>query len=211
MLGIPSRCGARLPHSTQHEVAEIDAEVCGVLREIGAVAGTGSRHHPRVSPGTGEPRCCKSFLALALGLAVSVAAGTACLLASRCHVPAALLLYATEDALHIARRRLEGICAAADLALRRSRRAGDQRGHRAARSRGRSRRPRCHRRQTATGSARPRSVRAPASDRRECLRRGTHQPKPATAGDFPRYRYLPVSVVVGTADRALPLAACAET
>jgi hypothetical protein len=63
----------------------------------------------------GEPKCCKSFLAL--DLAVSVAAGTACL--RRFPVPRAgrVLLYAAEDALHIVRRRLEGICAAAGLAL----------------------------------------------------------------------------------------------
>jgi RecA-family ATPase len=63
----------------------------------------------------GEPKCCKSFLAL--DLAVSVAAGTACL--RRFSVPRAgrVLLYAAEDALHIVRRRLEGICAAAGRAL----------------------------------------------------------------------------------------------
>jgi len=63
----------------------------------------------------GEPKCCKSFLAL--DLAVAVAAGTACL--RRFSVPRAgrVLLYAAEDALHIVRRRLEGICAAAGVTL----------------------------------------------------------------------------------------------
>ena len=63
----------------------------------------------------GEPKCCKSFLAL--DLAVAVAAGTTCL--RRFPVPQAgrVLLYAAEDALHIVRGRLEGICAAAGLAL----------------------------------------------------------------------------------------------
>jgi RecA-family ATPase len=63
----------------------------------------------------GEPKCCKSFLAL--DLAVAVAAGTACL--RRFTVPrrGRVLLYAAEDALHIVRRRLEGICAAAGVAL----------------------------------------------------------------------------------------------
>jgi hypothetical protein len=63
----------------------------------------------------GEPKCCKSFLAL--DLAVSVAAGMPCL--RRFAVPHAgrVLLYAAEDALHIVRQRLEGICAAAGLAL----------------------------------------------------------------------------------------------
>lgn len=62
-----------------------------------------------------EPKCCKSFLAL--DLAVAVASGTPCL--RHFPVPAAgrVLLYAAEDALHIVRQRLEGICAAAQLAL----------------------------------------------------------------------------------------------
>ncbi len=63
----------------------------------------------------GEPKCGKSFLAL--DLAVAVAAGTPCL--RRFVVPRAgrVLLYAAEDALHIVRRRLEGICAATGLRL----------------------------------------------------------------------------------------------
>jgi RecA-family ATPase len=63
----------------------------------------------------GEPKCCKSFLAL--DLAVAVAAGVPCL--RRFAVPRAgrVLLFAAEDALHIVRRRLDGICAAAGLGL----------------------------------------------------------------------------------------------
>ncbi len=63
----------------------------------------------------GEPKCCKSFLAL--DLAVSVAAGTPCLRRFAVARPGRVLLYAAEDALHIVRQRLEGICAAADLLL----------------------------------------------------------------------------------------------
>jgi hypothetical protein len=63
----------------------------------------------------GEPKCCKSFLAL--DLAVSVAAGTPCLRRFAVPRPGCVLLYAAEDALHIVRQRLEGICAAAGLAL----------------------------------------------------------------------------------------------
>ena len=63
----------------------------------------------------GEPKCCKSFLAL--DLAVAVAAGTACLRRFAVPHPGRVLLYAAEDALDIVRRRLEGICAAAGLAL----------------------------------------------------------------------------------------------
>src|SRR5207344_807484 len=63
----------------------------------------------------GEPKCCKSFLAL--DLAVSVASGAPCL--RRFVVPRSgrVLLYAAEDALHIVKRRFEGICEAAGVAL----------------------------------------------------------------------------------------------
>jgi hypothetical protein len=63
----------------------------------------------------GEPKCCKSFLAL--DIAVSVAAGIPCL--RRFGVPCSgrVLLFAAEDALHIVRRRLDGICEAAGVAL----------------------------------------------------------------------------------------------
>jgi len=63
----------------------------------------------------GEPKCCKSFLAL--DLAVAVAAGTPCLRRFAVPKPGRVLLYAAEDALHIVRRRLDGICAAAGLDL----------------------------------------------------------------------------------------------
>ncbi len=64
----------------------------------------------------GEPKCCKSFLAL--DLAVSVAAGIPCLRRFPVSRAGRVLLYAAEDALHVVRRRLEGICAAAGVALR---------------------------------------------------------------------------------------------
>ncbi len=63
----------------------------------------------------GEPKCCKSFLAL--DMAVSVAAGTPCLRRFPVTRPGRVLLYAAEDALHVVRRRLEGICAAAGVPL----------------------------------------------------------------------------------------------
>ena len=68
-----------------------------------------------VGIGGGEPKCCKSFLAL--DLAVSVAAGTPCLRRFAVAEPGRVLLYAAEDALHIVRRRLDGICAAAGVDL----------------------------------------------------------------------------------------------
>src|SRR5271167_1242816 len=109
----------------------------------------------------GEPKCCKSFLAL--DLAVAVAAGVPCL--RRFAVPRAgrVLLYAAEAPhrapaarRHLRRRRPRP---------RRSRRPGHHRTHRAARSRGRPQKPRCDRRQMAPAPARPRSLRAPASHR----------------------------------------------
>jgi hypothetical protein len=63
----------------------------------------------------GEPKCCKSFLAL--DLAVAVASGTPCLRHFPVPHPGRVLLYAAEDALHVVRRRLEGICAAAGCRL----------------------------------------------------------------------------------------------
>jgi AAA domain len=62
-----------------------------------------------------EPKCCKSFLAL--DLAVAVASGTPCLRHFPVPTAGRVLLYAAEDALHIVRRRLEGICVAAGLIL----------------------------------------------------------------------------------------------
>jgi RecA-family ATPase len=63
----------------------------------------------------GEPKCCKSFLAL--DLAVAVAAGTPCLRRFAVSRPGRVLLYPAEDGLPTVRRRLEGICAAAGVAL----------------------------------------------------------------------------------------------
>jgi len=61
----------------------------------------------------GEPKCCKSFLAL--DIAVAVASGTPCLRRFPTARPGPVLLFAAEDALHIVRSRLEGIAQAADV------------------------------------------------------------------------------------------------
>lgn len=63
----------------------------------------------------GEPKCCKSFLAL--DLAVAVAAGVPCLRRFAPGQTGPVLLFAAEDALHVVRRRLEGICRAAGVAF----------------------------------------------------------------------------------------------
>jgi len=64
----------------------------------------------------GEPKCCKSFLAL--DMAVAVAGGVPCLQRFAPARTGRVLLYAAEDALHVVRQRLAGIAAAAgrDLA-----------------------------------------------------------------------------------------------
>jgi RecA-family ATPase len=71
--------------------------------------------HEAVGIVGGEPKCCKSFLAL--DLAVAVAAGVPCLRRFAVPDPGRVLLYAAEDAAAIVRRRLEGIAAAAGVAL----------------------------------------------------------------------------------------------
>lgn len=58
----------------------------------------------------GEPKCCKSFLAL--DLAVSVASGAPCLGRFPVVEQGPALVFAAEDALHVVRERLVGICAA---------------------------------------------------------------------------------------------------
>jgi len=64
----------------------------------------------------GEPKCCKSFLALEL--AVAIASGTPCLGRFGVARPGPVLLYAAEDAPPIVKSRLMGIAAARGLDLR---------------------------------------------------------------------------------------------
>jgi len=63
----------------------------------------------------GEPKCCKSFLALAM--AVSVAGGVPCLRRFAPMQTGRVLLFAAEDALHVVRQRLAGIAAVSGRAL----------------------------------------------------------------------------------------------
>ena len=63
----------------------------------------------------GEPKCCKSFLAL--DLAVSVASGASCLRQFPVQRSGSVLLFPAEDALPAVRQRLEGICDAAGVAF----------------------------------------------------------------------------------------------
>lgn len=61
----------------------------------------------------GEPKCCKSFLAL--DVAVSVASGAACLRQFPVRRSGPVLLFPAEDSLAVVRQRLEGIAAAAEV------------------------------------------------------------------------------------------------
>ncbi len=61
----------------------------------------------------GEPKCCKSFLAL--DVAVAVASGTPCLRRFEVRRPTRVLLFAAEDAPAVVRRRLLGISHAAGV------------------------------------------------------------------------------------------------
>lgn len=63
----------------------------------------------------GQPKCCKSFLAL--DIAVSVAAGFPCLRRFPVRRPGPVLIFPAEDALAVVRQRLEGICVAAGAQL----------------------------------------------------------------------------------------------
>jgi RecA-family ATPase len=63
----------------------------------------------------GEPKCCKSFLAL--DVAVSVASGAACLRQFPVGRTGKVLLFPAEDSLPVVRQRLEGIASAAGVSF----------------------------------------------------------------------------------------------
>jgi hypothetical protein len=63
----------------------------------------------------GEPKCCKSFLAL--DVAVSVASGAACLRQFPVRRSGPVLLFPAEDSLAVVRQRLEGIAVAAQVSF----------------------------------------------------------------------------------------------
>lgn len=63
----------------------------------------------------GEPKCCKSYLAL--DIAVSVAGGVSCLRHYEVPSRGPVLLFPAEDSLTVVRQRLEGIARAASLSL----------------------------------------------------------------------------------------------
>jgi hypothetical protein len=96
-----------LPYKKAAELTEVSPQMSWLVEGLwgeGAVGILG-----------GEPKSCKSFLAL--DLAVSVASGTPCLGQFSVRRGGPVLLYAAEDAPEIVRRRLSGIASARGVEL----------------------------------------------------------------------------------------------
>jgi RecA-family ATPase len=98
---------ALLPVVAAHQLKASPEERRWLIEELWADEGVGIIG--------GEPKCCKSFLAL--DVAVAVASGRPCLRRFRTARTGRVLLYAAEDALHVVRERLVGIASAANVAL----------------------------------------------------------------------------------------------
>ena len=96
-----------LPTVPAHELAERPLERRWLIDELWGDEAVGIVG--------GEPKCCKSFLAL--DMAVSVAGGVPCLGRFAPTQTGRVLLFAAEDALHVVRQRLAGIAAAAGREL----------------------------------------------------------------------------------------------
>lgn len=96
-----------LPVRPAHQLDLLPAEQRWLIEGLWAAEGVGIVG--------GEPKCCKSFLAL--DMAVAVAGAVPCLRRFPVARPGRVLLFAAEDALTTVRQRLDGICAAAQLQL----------------------------------------------------------------------------------------------
>ena len=95
------------PTQAAHRLARAEPEERWLVEELWAEGGVGILG--------GEPKCCKSFLALEL--AVSVASGRPCLGRFPVRRAGRVLLFAAEDALSVVRGRLEGIACARGSAI----------------------------------------------------------------------------------------------
>ncbi len=100
-------CAEKFPTEAAHRLATRPEERRWLIESLWAAEAVGVVG--------GEPKTCKSFLAL--DMAVSVASGMACL--GRFSVPTQgrVLLFAAEDALHVVRERLEGVAGAVGVEL----------------------------------------------------------------------------------------------
>lgn len=96
-----------LPVMRAADLAEVSAERRWLVEQLWADQAVGIVG--------GEPKCCKSFLAL--DLAVAVASGAPCVRRFAVTRSGRVLLFAAEDALHVVRQRLAGIAVAAGVAL----------------------------------------------------------------------------------------------
>jgi hypothetical protein len=96
-----------LPVTKAHRIAEQDAEHRWLIESLWGRQAVGIIG--------GQPKCCKSFLAL--DMAVAVASGAPCLRRFAVRQSGRVLLYPAEDQLSDVRRRLEGICATAHQQL----------------------------------------------------------------------------------------------
>ena len=96
-----------LPMQRAHLLAEQEEQMRWLVADLWAEGAVGVIG--------GEPKSCKSFLAL--DLAVAVASGTKCLARFPVANPGSVLLYAAEDAAHVVRSRLDGIAIARGRAL----------------------------------------------------------------------------------------------
>jgi len=96
-----------LPVTLASELGDSDAEQEWLIEGLWSRAAVGVLG--------GEPKCCKSFLAL--DAAVSVASGRPCLRTFPVRRAGPVLVFPAEDSHAVVRRRLEGIAAAAGVAL----------------------------------------------------------------------------------------------
>ncbi len=96
-----------LPVSLACDLAQVSDEHKWLIEEIWAEQAVGILG--------GEPKCCKSFLAL--DIAVSVASGAPCLRQFKVRRKGPVLLFPAEDSLGVVRERLAGICQAAGTPL----------------------------------------------------------------------------------------------
>lgn len=107
MNGTPASVGPGLPVERACDLQDRSAQSAWLVEGLWAEQAVGILG--------GEPKCCKSFLAL--DLAVAVASGQPCLRRFPVRRTGPVLLFPAEDAPAVVRQRLDGICAAAQTRL----------------------------------------------------------------------------------------------